>query len=453
MVDAELGWHLLLTTAGTESQREIRINPSVDLPDEIHPIYGDDAMGLARATGAIDEAAHYRDDVAVTCPLGLGAGMGDVVSVPADAVAVVGQVESITWTATPDGATDQAVIRRHVAIVPEAFVEPTPVVPPTVADDAGSTEEALTSGNVLANDESGLTIIAVNGLTANVAQPVPGSNGGIFVINSDGSWTFDPNGEFVLSGDETETTAATYHASDGTGEASATLTITVSATPPVELRLVGTATGSGVNVTALTYPVTLPPGLIPGDLVIVASAAVHEYARSTTVYTPDGYNLISQLYANDTRDASFSLMWKIMGETPDTIINVRGAQSNYYGSGTVVQVWRNVDQTNPLDVAPVTATGINASTPNPPVITPVTPGAVVLTAVAATAGSGGTTLTPPAGTENHTALKCTDSGSITIGVASLSWESGEVDLPAWAASASTTSDSWCAFTLALRPAS
>jgi len=231
MVDADLGWHLLLTTTGTETQREIHIGPAVDLPDEVHPVYGDDALALARATAAIDEAAHYRDDVTVVCPLGLGAGLGNVISVPVDGVGVVGQVESITWTATPDGTPAQAVIRRYVAIAPEAFVEPSPVTPPTVADDTAETDSATaTSGNVLINDDAGLVVVAVNGLSANMGQSVAGSNGGTFTIASNGAWTFDPGGDFDdLAGSETAETVVSYSVSDGVSEANALLTVTVSA--------------------------------------------------------------------------------------------------------------------------------------------------------------------------------------------------------------------------------
>lgn len=227
MVDADLGWHLLLTTTGTESQRTIRLGPAVDLPDEIHPVYGEDGLAMVRATAAIDTAAHYIDDITVTCPLGLGAGLGNVVSVQVDGATVVGQVESITWAATPDGTTEQAVIRRHVAIAPDAFVE---VTPPTVADDSGTaTHLAGASGNVLTNDATGLTVVAVAGLSSNVGATVDGDNGGTFTINANGSWTFDPDGDFALLEDsETADTSITYHASDGTAEAMATLTVTVS---------------------------------------------------------------------------------------------------------------------------------------------------------------------------------------------------------------------------------
>lgn len=228
MVDADLGWHLLLTTAGAESQRTIRLGPAVDLPDEIHPIYGVDGLALARATAAIDAAAHYADNINTTCPNGLGAGLGAVVSVPVDGAALKGQADGITWTATPDGASEQAVIRRHVAIAPDTFVEPTP---PTVSDDTGETDQINgISGNVLENDDDGLVVVAVNGLAANVGQSVSGSSGGIFSIGVDGAWVFTPGDDFLLlpEGDSAPS-SITYHASDGATEAMGTLTVTVTA--------------------------------------------------------------------------------------------------------------------------------------------------------------------------------------------------------------------------------
>ncbi len=113
MVDAALGWHLLLTTNSSMLTRVMRISPAVDLPDEIHPVYADDDLAIVRATAGIDEAAHYIDDVDVSCPLGLGAWLGDVVSVPGDGVAVVGQVESTTWTAMPNETNEKAVIHAE----------------------------------------------------------------------------------------------------------------------------------------------------------------------------------------------------------------------------------------------------------------------------------------------------------------------------------------------------
>lgn len=228
MVDADLGWHLLVTASGTEGERTITIDPMVDLADEIHPIYTDDGMALARATAAINAGACYVDDVSVACPLGLGAGIGGVASAPVDGAAVVGQVESVTWSGTPDGTIETAVIRRHTPIAPEAYVPPLP--PPVLVDDTAETDAATaTSGNVLTNDTGALTVSAVNGLSANVGEEIAGSAGGVFTIAEDGAWTFDPDGDFAsLSGSDTATTSVSYHASNGSAEASATLTMTVS---------------------------------------------------------------------------------------------------------------------------------------------------------------------------------------------------------------------------------
>ena len=232
MADPSLGWHLLLTTDGTEGERSITMDPIVDLPARTHPVYADDGLSLSVATADINAGTHYTQDVVASCPLGFGASVGDTASVPVDGSAVVGQVESVTWTGTPDGSTAQSVIRAHIPIRPDAYTPPVVPTPPTVVDDAGTTDAATTtSGNVLTNDSGGtLTVSAVNGISSNVGATVAGSSGGDFVISADGSWTFDPSGDFAaLSGAETADTSVTYHASDGVSESMGVLTVTVSA--------------------------------------------------------------------------------------------------------------------------------------------------------------------------------------------------------------------------------
>ena len=115
---------------------------------------------------------------------------------------------------------------------------------PTAVLDTGTTDEntVLTvnaAAGLLANDsdpDSGdtLTITAVGLVAAtasadNVGRAFEGSNGGSFTIMSDGSYTFDPDGNFerfVAGG--SDSTAVDYVVSDGQGgTASATLLITV----------------------------------------------------------------------------------------------------------------------------------------------------------------------------------------------------------------------------------
>jgi VCBS repeat-containing protein len=361
MLDADLGWHLLLTTTGSESQRTIRIGPAVDLPDEIHPVYGDDGLALARATAAIDAAAHYIDDVNATCPLGLGAGLGDVVSVPVDGVAVVGQIESITWTATPDGTTEQGVIRQHVAIAPEPYVAPLPLV---VTMDTATTDAISTAqGNVLTNDEAGLTVTAVNGLMANVGVAVDGDNGGSFVINSDGSWTFDPDGDFAaLDGSETASTSVTYYASDGTAEASATLVVTVAAvdtassyydevmadSPALYWRLDETNGTTAVDSSGNGYDGTYGTGVTLGATPLVPDGnAITTFASSATaivgVGSPDAISALSAemwlKIASAPSSTKFPLGFSVTGYTAPWILflNTNGTVTinlRYQNSGT-----------------------------------------------------------------------------------------------------------------------
>lgn len=233
MADSSLGWHLLITTNGTEGDRTIQIDPMVDLAARTHPVYADDALALAAATADIDAGTHYVRDVTVTCPLEVAAEGGDIVSVPMDGEAVTGQVESVTWSGDADGTSASVVVRAVAQIRPAAYVAPP--APPAVVDDTAETDAGMVvSGNVLTNDTGDTLIVsAVNGLSANVGQIVTGSSGGDFVINADGAWTFDPSGDFSgLSGSETVTTSVAYHASDGQAEASATLTVTVTTTAP-----------------------------------------------------------------------------------------------------------------------------------------------------------------------------------------------------------------------------
>ena len=59
MANASLGWHLLLTTTGTEGDRTITMDAMVDLPARTHPVYADDDLALAVGTADINAGTHY----------------------------------------------------------------------------------------------------------------------------------------------------------------------------------------------------------------------------------------------------------------------------------------------------------------------------------------------------------------------------------------------------------
>ena len=101
----------------------------------------------------------------------------------------------------------------------------------TVANDAAGVLGGL-NADLLLNDEDVdsdiLTISAVNGATASVGKAIDGSNGGSFTLNKNGSWEFDPDGDFDdLAADATRTTTVTYTVSDGRVDSANTATLTV----------------------------------------------------------------------------------------------------------------------------------------------------------------------------------------------------------------------------------
>lgn len=104
------------------------------------------------------------------------------------------------------------------------------------SDEASNIAESMGSvalTNVLANvddPEPGEPVVsAVNANSANVGVAVDGSNGGRFVINADGSATFDDDGDFEALGlGETSETSVTYTVTDAGGLSdTSTYTVTV----------------------------------------------------------------------------------------------------------------------------------------------------------------------------------------------------------------------------------
>ena len=134
----------------------------------------------------------------------------------------------VTVTATdPDGESVSATVTYTF----------TNLVPVAVNDDVTTDEDTVLSGNVIAlndTDPDGdvLMVSAVDGLPANVGQSVEGSLGGEFTINSDGSYDFDPAGDFnTLAVGETLVTTVTYEISDGEGGTdTAVVSVTVTGT-------------------------------------------------------------------------------------------------------------------------------------------------------------------------------------------------------------------------------
>jgi hypothetical protein len=111
--------------------------------------------------------------------------------------------------------------------------------PPVAGDDTGSTNEAtvLNGSSVLANDfdfqaligTETLSVSAVNGVPGNVGTQITLPSGALLTVNSNGTYTYDPNGQFNdLGPGQTATDSFQYTVSDGNGGTdTATATITI----------------------------------------------------------------------------------------------------------------------------------------------------------------------------------------------------------------------------------
>ncbi len=111
--------------------------------------------------------------------------------------------------------------------------------PPVAADDDFTTDEDTpVGGNVLADNGHGadvdpgggpLTVTEVNGVAADVGNLVVLPSGALLTLNSDGSFTYDPNGQFdaLAPGDQTTDTFDYTIEEPGGLSDSATVTITV----------------------------------------------------------------------------------------------------------------------------------------------------------------------------------------------------------------------------------
>ncbi|MEQ9355166.1 MAG: VCBS domain-containing protein [Coleofasciculus chthonoplastes F2-STO-03] len=220
---------------------------------------------------------------------------------------------------------------------------------PTATDDNPTTDEntALT-GNVLTNDSdadatASLTVVDINGNETDIGNEITLTSGALLTLNSDGSYTYNPNGQFASLGvNQTATDSFTYTISDEKGEtSSATATITVtgvnnqavitgiaeasviedSSTPSLTATGSLTVTDTDTGEDKFTTTVTSAPGNL-GSLTITDTGSF--------TYSVDN-SAVQYLGEAETQTETFTVS-ALDGVTADITITVTGVNDNPIGT-------------------------------------------------------------------------------------------------------------------------
>ena len=195
---------------------------------------------------------------------------------------------------------------------------------PTATDDSGSVgEEGLLSvaaDGVLSNDSDpdgdALNVSAVEGVAGNVGTQITLASGALLTMNADGSYSYDPNGQFdALNDGETATDTFTYTVSDGNGGTdTATVTVTVNGstdnTAPIAADDAGSVGEDGTLVVAANGVLSNDSDPDPGDTLTVTHVNGNSGNVGAQIALPSGALLTMNAdgsYSYDTNGAFNSL--------------------------------------------------------------------------------------------------------------------------------------------------
>jgi hypothetical protein len=205
----------------------------------------------------------------------------------------------------------------------------------------------------------------------------------------------------------------------------------------------GTAGAAGNIV--LNFPVSW--GLAQNDVVYVMVASSSTADQNVTATGVGTWAELADLYANDTTDVNMGVYRQVMGASPDSSVTLDGTSGSANHAAIAVAL-RGVDTTTPEDAASTTAQTIDTGTPDNPAITTVTDHAWVL----AFAGSSEPDIATaaPAGYQD---LRAEAVSNIAAVFSRKKVDAAGVENPgSYGSIVGTGADSYCAVTVAVRPA-
>ncbi|MGQ7245694.1 beta strand repeat-containing protein, partial [Salinicola sp. V024] len=234
------------------------VAPSISI--SLNTVAGDDVINTAEAKSNVSVSGIAGGDAVqgdtVTVSVG---GQNYTTTVGANgvfSVAVPGSVLANAGTDSIRASVSHTDAAGNTGTATTTHVYGVDTTAPTAVADTGSTqqEQALSidaAHGVLANDsdlgsdKSTLHVVAINGSSEGVGKSIAGSNGGTFIVQSDGSYRFLPGDTYnSLAAGEKTTSQISYTVSDGHGNVSVTtLTATIVGTNDVAI-ISGPAVGS-----------------------------------------------------------------------------------------------------------------------------------------------------------------------------------------------------------------
>lgn len=229
-------------------------------------------------------------------------------------------------------------------------------------------------------------------------------------------------------------------------------------TPPPTTSAVSvrsSASGAGELTAAGSYTTSLPAGWQPGDTVFLYSQVTVAGSANTTA--PAGWTKAVGDFTSAGSTSAHQAVWYRVMQAGDTAPSVAEPASRYAWSTVAVQ---GANTTTPLDVTPATDTNSGVAYPDvrAPSITPVTPGALLLTAhgLRNSTNSATTQFAPPAGmtevTDVSSGIASKSNAAIEVNSLALTDTSATGTRTATAASSLGSLINQCGSAIVVRPA-
>lgn len=183
--------------------------------------------------------------------------------------------------------------------------------------------------------------------------------------------------------------------------------------------------------------------------VVIAIFGQYDFTDNTLNCDADWYTELAELYAADTRDTNYAAYYKVQWATVDTSVTCTSNNSADSFIG-IARVYRNVNNNAPIDATTTTATWVNGNVPDAPSITTVRDWAMVIASWVFTQ----VTWTPTIAYPSWYADGVSDSSgagylAVCDKLVTTAWAEDPWTITWWDWDASC---SWCASTIALRPA-